>query len=194
METCENCGRVIGNLESPHLWNENVVCAGCHVTLAGLSVKKALPSQAGKNNVWKIVVPIAFAAIGMAAIGWWQSERVLPTADETNLHADYAKACEPLLERLDRICSDIQFPDSSVDVQDSKIKDDMAATDTAMQAWNRSDSVVNSRYLSKKELDKSFDAFEKWQINSTSISVVDDGLGDALRCLDTAKKLLADGQ
>jgi hypothetical protein len=33
LETCENCGRLIGRLERAHSWNEHVVCAGCKVVL-----------------------------------------------------------------------------------------------------------------------------------------------------------------
>jgi hypothetical protein len=29
LETCANCGRAIGKLEMPHLWNEQVVCGEC---------------------------------------------------------------------------------------------------------------------------------------------------------------------
>ncbi len=34
VETCDNCGRPIGKLETPHLWNDHVVCAACAETLA----------------------------------------------------------------------------------------------------------------------------------------------------------------
>lgn len=30
VETCENCGRMIGRLETPHLYGEHVVCTTCH--------------------------------------------------------------------------------------------------------------------------------------------------------------------
>jgi hypothetical protein len=33
METCANCGRTIGNLETPRIFGEEVVCAGCWKTL-----------------------------------------------------------------------------------------------------------------------------------------------------------------
>jgi hypothetical protein len=33
-ETCSNCGDRIGNLEIPHLWREQVVCAPCYGKLA----------------------------------------------------------------------------------------------------------------------------------------------------------------
>ena len=34
VETCENCGRTIGKLETPRIWDEHVVCAACHDILA----------------------------------------------------------------------------------------------------------------------------------------------------------------
>lgn len=33
-ETCENCGRVIGKLETPRAFDGHVVCAECHARLA----------------------------------------------------------------------------------------------------------------------------------------------------------------
>lgn len=30
LEKCANCGHVIGRLETPHIWQEQVVCAPCH--------------------------------------------------------------------------------------------------------------------------------------------------------------------
>ncbi len=32
-EECQNCGRVIGKLETPNVWNENIVCKACHKQL-----------------------------------------------------------------------------------------------------------------------------------------------------------------
>lgn len=34
METCENCGRAIGKLETPHLHGEHVVCLECKQRLS----------------------------------------------------------------------------------------------------------------------------------------------------------------
>lgn len=34
VEICENCGRVIGKLETPMVWNGHVVCKGCRDALA----------------------------------------------------------------------------------------------------------------------------------------------------------------
>jgi len=33
VETCANCGRAIGALETPYLWNENTVCKRCYAIL-----------------------------------------------------------------------------------------------------------------------------------------------------------------
>ena len=33
VDTCENCGREIGRLETPHIWNNAVVCAPCRERL-----------------------------------------------------------------------------------------------------------------------------------------------------------------
>jgi hypothetical protein len=43
METCENCHKAIGALETPHLWRQHVVCAKCHRELADGST----PAQLG---------------------------------------------------------------------------------------------------------------------------------------------------
>jgi hypothetical protein len=32
---CANCGELIGNLETPFVWNDNPVCARCHQKLSG---------------------------------------------------------------------------------------------------------------------------------------------------------------
>jgi len=34
LEKCENCGRTIGKLETPNLWDNHVVCAKCYETLS----------------------------------------------------------------------------------------------------------------------------------------------------------------
>jgi hypothetical protein len=33
MEKCDNCGRQIGNLETPATWKDHVVCQACAITL-----------------------------------------------------------------------------------------------------------------------------------------------------------------
>jgi hypothetical protein len=43
MEQCSNCGRVIGNLETPNIWQQHVVCAECHERLAATSAAAQAP-------------------------------------------------------------------------------------------------------------------------------------------------------
>jgi hypothetical protein len=40
-ETCANCERIIGKLETPHLWKEHVVCAQCHAVLSSTPAETA---------------------------------------------------------------------------------------------------------------------------------------------------------
>ena len=42
LETCANCGRAIGKLETPHLWQQQVVCEQC---VNQLSPPLAVPSS-----------------------------------------------------------------------------------------------------------------------------------------------------
>jgi hypothetical protein len=43
MEKCANCERIIGNLETPMLFQEKVVCPQCHASLAASSPKPIEP-------------------------------------------------------------------------------------------------------------------------------------------------------
>jgi hypothetical protein len=45
-ENCENCGRAIGRLEQPYVWQKHVVCAACH---AHLSSAPATPARTAGN-------------------------------------------------------------------------------------------------------------------------------------------------
>jgi len=51
-EACANCGEKIGKLETPHLWNDHIVCAGCALKLAPV-----LLSQTAAPNRGEIVCP-----------------------------------------------------------------------------------------------------------------------------------------
>lgn len=37
MERCANCGDKIGNLETPHVWKDKVVCKPCYVRLSDIN-------------------------------------------------------------------------------------------------------------------------------------------------------------
>ena len=48
MENCENCGRAIGRLEQPYVWQKHVVCAACHAHLS--SAPATLARTAGDSR------------------------------------------------------------------------------------------------------------------------------------------------
>lgn len=39
---CDNCSRIIGKLETPHVWNEHVICAACRDTLSAQQAPAAV--------------------------------------------------------------------------------------------------------------------------------------------------------
>ncbi|MCL2647723.1 MAG: hypothetical protein FWD61_12055 [Phycisphaerales bacterium] len=43
IEKCSNCDRVIGKLETPHLWNDNVVCSECLERLKSSAKSTSVP-------------------------------------------------------------------------------------------------------------------------------------------------------
>ncbi len=51
LETCGNCGRPIGKLETPMVWRGNVVCAGCRKILetADAPSAESIRSDAGRK-------------------------------------------------------------------------------------------------------------------------------------------------
>jgi hypothetical protein len=136
-----------------------------------------------------------------------------PTPVVADMHDDYAKACEPLLECLDKISSDFQVLSPA-----SKISDDVSAANTARQAWKRNVAVVKSSYPSKQELDDSFNGFADYEAyhriaDEESASMTQNGFSQeqddgikandkkandghvaGLKHLNMAKKLLASGQ
>lgn len=46
METCENCGRGIGNLETPFVWEDKAVCKPCHTKLSRANGPPPVPASA----------------------------------------------------------------------------------------------------------------------------------------------------
>lgn len=57
MERCANCERQIGNLETPYLWQERVVCAECHSRLSPAKVMPPLRSIAQARAEAEAKVP-----------------------------------------------------------------------------------------------------------------------------------------
>ena len=50
VESCENCGAPIGNLETPHVWRgEKVVCERCYVKLSSTPPISPTPSPAASG-------------------------------------------------------------------------------------------------------------------------------------------------
>lgn len=49
-ETCANCGGAIGNLETPRVWNDHVVCVACHEKLVPAVVGYAGPAMPGRTD------------------------------------------------------------------------------------------------------------------------------------------------
>ena len=75
METCENCGTVIGKLEVPHLFNDSVVCKSCHARLTAATVRLqyetpegATASQTGPSGSYAKAAGLALSKGPGAAI------------------------------------------------------------------------------------------------------------------------------
>src|SRR5262245_11404074 len=67
MEICENCGRSIGNLETPHLHNGRVVCSGCAEKLE-VEIPYATPAPQPMSGPAMVPCPICNHAISARAI------------------------------------------------------------------------------------------------------------------------------
>lgn len=74
METCENCGRAIGKLETPHVYRaEHIVCSDCKARLDPQGAMSQSPisvpprSQPSfDNHVWR---NLRWLGLGMFAVG-----------------------------------------------------------------------------------------------------------------------------
>jgi len=76
IETCENCGRAIGKLETPRVWQDRVVCGECMPRLSG--VPQAVELTAKR---WKRQMLIGWAIFG-AGIVLAIAGAAMMTADE----------------------------------------------------------------------------------------------------------------
>jgi hypothetical protein len=56
MEECTNCGRIIGKLETPRVFDGNVVCAGCWGVLTDTTAKSVLGYESTADTKRRIEV------------------------------------------------------------------------------------------------------------------------------------------
>ena len=82
-ETCENCGRVIGKLETPMVWHEKVVCTDCFGRLSGMRTIPPMPdaginatlplhAPAGRSPL-RLVFLFLFVVLGTVTLGLFLS-------------------------------------------------------------------------------------------------------------------------
>jgi hypothetical protein len=70
LETCANCGRTIGNLETPHLHQEHVVCPECYARLAVPAASAASKQRAVPHKkINGLLIAVIVATIAGAVIG-----------------------------------------------------------------------------------------------------------------------------
>lgn len=65
---CDNCGRSIGKLETPHVWERNVVCATCHRALSDTAVAPARTATATIPTAAPVQSALAIAEPPPAAV------------------------------------------------------------------------------------------------------------------------------
>jgi hypothetical protein len=90
MDKCENCGRVIGRLETPQLHDDHIVCVECKERLLKASRASTEPvreihvetPRAGAQDdpVWK---NMKWLGLGMFALGRWPRQAA-PAAGATS--------------------------------------------------------------------------------------------------------------
>lgn len=69
-EVCSACRRVIGSLEQPYLWNEQIVCFGCHRDLSqGAATNQATLAERVFLNDESVSVTRTVAIVGGSAYG-----------------------------------------------------------------------------------------------------------------------------
>jgi hypothetical protein len=66
MERCENCGSVIGKLETPHVWRNSIVCRTCAARLHSAPARPVLPLKTG-SPVWPVVLACCVVIGGLIA-------------------------------------------------------------------------------------------------------------------------------
>ena len=74
MEQCANCGRMIGKLETPHLWNDRVVCAACRQALQSPVPPPRIADK--KRHPVRLAIAILVAVIGISLAAFSIASRV----------------------------------------------------------------------------------------------------------------------
>lgn len=67
-EKCENCGRAVGSLEQPFVWNDHPVCAACHRLLSTESKPTAMPAK--RTALLLGVIGGGVLIIAAIVVGW----------------------------------------------------------------------------------------------------------------------------
>jgi hypothetical protein len=79
MEYCANCETIIGNLETPFVWRDHVVCATCHRRLEAQRATGALPPMPGLSP--SLAAPTVAAGFRHRTMAWpWVGVVVLVLA------------------------------------------------------------------------------------------------------------------
>ena len=66
METCDNCGRTIGRLETPEIWDDHLVCRMCLDHLEYETTESEAPDQPSRSlSAASRAICILVATVGM---------------------------------------------------------------------------------------------------------------------------------
>jgi hypothetical protein len=103
MEKCANCGSVIGDLETPRVWSDRVVCGDCHKKLRGRGRLKPL--------LILISLGAVFAAAGFVIVG--TRKRDIPEAPALTQTSNVAEPTNPSL--VEAAPKTVVAPDTQAD-------------------------------------------------------------------------------
>jgi hypothetical protein len=67
IEQCQNCGYKIGQLETPFLWSDAIVCRACYAKLASAAAPLPRPVTANRSHD-SIPIPLLWAIFGTIAV------------------------------------------------------------------------------------------------------------------------------
>jgi len=139
VEKCCNCGCEIGDLETPDIWGNAIVCAKCRQKLSGKL-----------SGSWAFRVAAAVAvvfAIGAVVILMRRLAATLPARDEYGI---YLESVNPVLNDARRLESDWETNTSA-----EKLREDLATALVALQKFGDTDKANNWRSLFPSDADLS---------------------------------------